>query len=303
MAQKNAAPVELSELYHRAWDACTELWPLFLIRIGFLFVNFFLIALCLFIGFWPLVQALMAHAGELSGGNARAFFQSFDWMSYFTDWGSLGLMALVVALYVTAVSFFLAFFDGALYSQMNRFQKNGEGFSIKIFFADGLRYTLPMMGLQVAWILVFLVLLLGIFLTGMLGALIFNFLPWWIGTLLAVPAGVVGFLVFMGLMTAGLLAGAYLVDGHGIWESVGGSIGQVWRDKGHTLWAILLIIAVTCVFYVAFNVVFTGLSFIPFFGFLFILVKVAVNSVLTIGFSIYAASLAVTLQLEAKAAR
>ncbi len=303
MARKTAAPAELSDLYHRAWDACAALWPLFLIRIGFLFVNFFLIVLCLFIGFWPLVQALIGHADELTSGNARSFFQNFDWMSYFTDWGSLGMMALVVAFYITAVSFFMALFDGALYSQMNRFQKDGENFSLKVFFSEGLRYTLPMMGLQVAWILVFFGFLLGVLLVFGLGALVFNFLPWWIGGTLAVPAGVVGLLFFLGFAVAGLLAGAYLVDGHGIWASVGESIAQVWRDKGRTLWTVLLIILVACVFYIAFNVVFTGLSFIPLLGILFTLVKAAVNSILTIGFSLYAASLAVTLQLEAKAAR
>ena len=222
-------------------------------------------------------------------------------MTYFSNWNSLALMALVAALYITLVSFFLAFFDGALYSQMNRHQKNGETFSLKRFFEDGIRYTLPMMGLQWAWLLVFFGLLIGASMLGVLVVFFFKAL-WFLGILLAIPLGLLLFVFLMMLLTAAMLAGAFLVDGHGVWDSVGESLTLVWKKKGRTLGAILLISFGAFVFYISFNVVFTGLSFIPLIGFLFSLVKVVVDSILSIGFSIYIASLSVALQQEAKEA-
>ncbi len=177
MASKSAVPVELSDLYREAWESSTALWPLFIIRVLFLILNLFMIGLGLFIGFWPLIKALFGHWGEVSGGNAKQFIQSFDWMSYFTDWTSLGLMALVVALYITFACFFMAFFDGALYSQMNRYQKDGERFSLKQFFSDGVRYTFPMIGLISAWFLVVIGLMIAMVIVGVLCGLLFNFLP------------------------------------------------------------------------------------------------------------------------------
>lgn len=303
MPRKTVSLPALADVYRGAFESAAALWPIFFIRIGFLILNLLMIALFLLIGFWPILQVLMGHLGDLTYGNFKSVFQEMNFVSYFTDFHTILLVGLMAAFYITCVIFFLAFFYAALCSQINRHQKEGELFSLGRFFSDGFKFTLPMMGLLFIWIFLFLVFAVGFCLVLALGALVFGFLPWWLKILLALPAGSLVFLVSLGLWATSMMSGAYLVDEYGVIGSIKESALKVLSHKGRVVWANLLIFIIYFIFYFAFNAVFSVFGKLPLVGILFLLVEFGVNMVLAIGFNIYMTAVNVVLQLEPKDAK
>jgi hypothetical protein len=299
MSKKAVGLPALADVYHNAMDTSLALWPVFFIRIGFLLLNFLMIGLFLFIGFWPILHSLYEHFDDLTSGQFGTVFEDMHLMSYFTDWHVLIVTAFLVAFYITFISFFFAFFDGALYSQMNRYRKEGETFQVVQFFSEGFKFTLPMMGLQAAWVSLFLGVLAGLTAMAVSSIFLFKFLIV-LGFLMAFPMAILGIFAVIFWFTAAMISGAYLVDGYSVWDSVRESIRKVWAHRARAMWATLLITLVYIVFYMAFNVVFEVFGMIPLIGLLFLMFKAVVNTVLTIGFNIYMTALAVILQLEPK---
>ena len=298
MPKKPAVLTPLSELYRKAFDSCAALWPIFILRVIFLFLNLSLFILGLVICCWPLLQELMGHWDEFNQNNLKSVMSEINWTNYFGDFKMLILIALFAAFYITFVCFFLAFFDAAVYSQMNRFQKNREVFSWKSFFQCGIKKMIPMVGLQCAWLLVALGVLFVLCLLGVLGVFIAKLLTWWVALLLAFPTGLIAVLAAMVLFTALTLSAAYLVDGHGIGDSIKKGISLAVQNKGRAMGAVLLLSLIYVIFFLAFTGVFTVLSMVPVIGILFGIIKFLVTSLLAIGINIYMSSLSVTLQLE-----
>lgn len=160
-----------------------------------------------------------------------------------------------------------------------------------------------MVGLKCAWILVALGMVFVLGFVGVLGGFIAKFLPWWIGLLLAFPAGLIIVFFSVVILTALSLSAAFLVDGHGIWDSIKSGIDRAAQHKGRAMWAVLLLGLVYMIFLFAFTGVFTVLAMIPLIGILFGIVKFFVTSLLAIGINIYMSSLSVAIQLEPKETR
>ncbi|HTA76919.1 MAG TPA: hypothetical protein VK791_07170 [bacterium] len=302
MPKKITELTPISDLYRTAFDCCSALWPIFILRIAFLFLNLMFLFLGLTFCCWPFLQLIFGHWDDLQNGNVKSFMSDINWSSYFGDFKILIFVGLFAAFYLTFVCFFLAFFDAAVYCQMNENQKNGTDFSWGLFFEGGVKKMIPMVGLQCTWFLLFLGGVFGVCLLGGLGVLISKVIGWF-ALLLAVPAGL-GLIVLMVIVgTATSLSGAYLVDGNGIWESVQLSIEKAVDHKGRAIVAVLLLGLIYFVFFISFTVVFAVLVKIPLIGILFAVLKFLVTSILAIGFNIYMTSLNVTLQLEPKVSR
>jgi hypothetical protein len=302
MPKKITELTPLSELYRTAFDCCGALWPIFILRVAFLFFNLTFLFLGLALFFWPFLQFLFNHWSDLQNGNVQGIFSEINWSSYFGDFKILIIIGLFVAFYLTFVCFFLAFFDAAVYSQMNENQKKGKAFSWGSFFEGGVKKMIPMVGLQCAWFLLVLGGIFGVCLLGLLGALIGKVIGWF-ALLLAIPAGLGLMVVMVILGTAASLSGAYLVDGNGIWESVQLSIEKAMEHQGRAIGAVMLLGLIYFVFFISFTVVFAVLVKIPLIGILFAGLKFLVTSILAIGFNIYMTSLNVALQLEPKVSR
>jgi hypothetical protein len=251
----------------------------------------------------PLFKNVYDHWDDLGEGNVKSFMGEIDWMSYFGDFHNLIMAALLTAIGITLGGFFWAFFDAAVYSELNRNQKTGQIFSLKSFFERGIQKMIPMVGLKFAWLLIALVVVFILCFVGVLGVFIVKWLPWWIGLLLAFPAGLIGVLILMVLLTALILSAAFLVDGHGIWDSIKAGIDRAVQHKGRAMWAVLLLGLIYMIFLLAFTGVFTVLAMIPLIGILFGVVKFLVTSVLAVGINIYMSSLSVAIQLEPKEVR
>ena len=303
MPKKPVVLAPLSDLYRTAFNSCVALWPGFILRIVFLFFNLSLFVLGLMICCWPFFQELMSRWGELDQSNFKNVMSEINWTNYFGDFKMLILIALFVAFYVSFVCFFLAFFDAAVYSQLNRHQKEGETFSWKLFFQCGIKRMIPMVGLQCAWLLVALAVVFAFCLLGVLGFFIAKLLPWWTGLLLAFPTGLTAVLIMIILFTAFTLSAAYLVDGHAIADSIKKGIGLAVQNKGRAMGALLLLGLIYMIFFLAFTAVFAVLAMIPVIGILFGIIKFLVTSLLAIGINIYMSSLSVTLQLEPNESR
>jgi hypothetical protein len=303
MPKKTEVLASLPVVYRKAFDACVALWPIFFLRVGFLFLNLVFIVLVLAVCCWPFLQLILGHWSDFSTGNVKNLMDEVNWMSYFSDFKVLIPAALTAAFYLAFVSFFLAFFAAAVYSQMNRHQKDGSPFSWKSFFDGGIQKMIPMVGLQCAWLLVVLGGFVILCFLGVLGVFIAKLMSWWIIVLLALPAGLAGVFILMVFVTAAMLSGAYLVDGHGIWDSVKESVSKALQHKGRAMGAMLLLSLIYMIFLIAFTVVFSVLAMIPVIGILFGIFKFLVTSVMAIGFNIYMTSLGVAFQLEPKEPR
>jgi hypothetical protein len=303
MSKKKVILSPLSDLYRTAFDSCAAMWPVFFIRVIFLFLNFTFFFLGLAICCWPFLQMLISHRDDFSSNNYKNLINDINWTSYFGDLKMLLVVGLFAALYITCVIFFLAFFDAAIYSLMNRHQKNGLSFSWKAFFDGGIKKMIPLVGLQCTWILMFLGSVFAFCFIAVLGVFTAKLLPWWISVLLALPAGLAVVIAFVVLVTAGTLSAAYVIDDYGILDSIKEGFVKAVQNRGRAIWACLLVIFIYLIFFSAFSVVFDVFSKFPLIGILFALFKILVTSVLAIGFNIYMTSLSVALQLEPDTSR
>jgi hypothetical protein len=303
MPKKPAVLAPLSELYQTALNSCFAVWPILLIRVVYLFLCLMFVLGGTLICFMPLFRNVFDRWNDLGEGNLKSWMSEIDWMSYFGDFHNLLMAALLTAIGITLGGFFWAFFDAAVYSEIHRNQKTGKVFSLRSFFEGGIQKMIPMVGLKCAWILVALGMVFVLSFIGVLGAFIGKFLPWWIDLLLALPAGLIMVFISVVILTALSLSAAFLVDGHGIWDSIKAGIDRAVQHKGRAMWAVLLLGLAYMIFFLAFTGVFTVLAMIPLIGILFGIFKFFVTSILAIGINIYMSSLSVAIQLEPKEVR
>jgi hypothetical protein len=262
-------------------------------------VNLCAFLFCLFLGFWPLVQDLVA-GFESSPDNFANFVQSYNWTAFFSDLHWVGIAVGLFLLYMTWWSLLAALFDGAVYSQVSEHQKKESGFSFEGFFKAGFRYMLPMLGMQCCWLLIFLgAFLLGTIAAVVIGAL-FNLLgmPTWVIVLLCIPMGFAAILLLIYLGVSIAMTGAYLVDGKGVFDSIKSALLKTKENTGRVLWAFLLTFLIYAVISMASQGILDAFSHVPAIGFLFSLINLLVSLTLSMAFSVFGPALAVTLQLE-----
>jgi hypothetical protein len=296
--RKTAELPAFSDLFKISLNASMALWQLFFIRALFLISNFIFFGVCLVISCFPLVKFFIGHMDDLTNGNVKALIQQSDFLSYFGDWHSWLVLVALFALYITLAIFFFAFYDSGVYSQLRFHQKNGAPFNLKQFLSDGLKFTLPMLGLQATCFIAFISYFLVAGVLGVVVAVIFHFLPWWLGIWAAFPAGLLFVAGLMALFTGGGLAGVYLVNGDFFVEAFKKGIRQSLKHKGRAVWVVFGVCLAYLLLYIACNAVFSVFGLIPLIGFFFKVFLFLVNTVLTIGLNIYLDSLCVAIVLE-----
>ncbi len=299
---KSQSYLALSESYRVAWESCVALWPILVLRFIYLILNAIAFIFCLFIGFWPLIQALWN--GFKSGPeNFEGFARDFNWSGYFMDLHWVVIAVGLFLLFITWWSFLASLFDGAVYRQLSEHQKNGTDFSLPGFFKSGLRYMFSMMGVQLCWGLIFIgvsgaggmIALIAAVLLKLLG------LSWWIMILLSIPAALISILLCLYLGVSASITGAYLVNDHGIFDSIKSALIKCKENGGRVIWIFLLAFIIYFVFSLASSAVLSALAHIPWVGWVFSLIDLIVGLILGLGVSIYVPSLAVAFQLEEKA--
>jgi hypothetical protein len=300
MPKKPVALASFLDLYRTAFDSCVALWPILIIRIFYLFFNLIFLLSGIFICFMPLLKNIFDHANDLYPNNIKEFMDEIDWMNYFGDFHNLIMVALISAIGISVGCFFWAFFDAAVYSQINLYQKNGSAFSLGSFFNGGIKKMIPMIGLMSTWLLIALGFIFGFGFMIVFGVFLFKFSSWWINCLLVIPVVLISILVLALLITGAILSAAYLVDGQGVWDSVKAGVLKAAQHNGRAMWASILIILIYTIFITAFSVVFDVFSKLPFVGILFEVFELITTSVLAIAYGVYMSALSVALQLELK---
>ncbi len=293
----------LSDVYRTAWESCVALWPVFFVRLVFVILNIGAFVLCLFLACWPLIQGLINSYRNSSSSTFQKFIQSFkpaDFSQFMPD--AQGIL-LAIGLGILFVIWWLilgAWFNGGLLARFSDYQKNGTPFSLVEFIKDGLRFLLPMIGLLILWFVIYIVSCVAGCLLFVMASILLKALsiPWWVGLCMAVPGGVVGLVLFMGLVVFGVLATAYLVDGKGIFKALGRAGQKCFEDYGRVVWAFLLFWAFYFIFAIAFKVVATIFSSLPYVGFLFSIADFLFSIFLSVAISVYMSALAVTFSLE-----
>jgi len=299
-SRKTAELPTFSNLLKTSLDASITLWQLFFIRALFIISNCIFFGVCLVISCFPLVKFFIGHMDDLTNGNAKDLIQRTDFLSYFSDWHSWVVLVALFSLYITLAVFFFAFYDSGVYSQLRLHQKKGVFFNLKQFLGDGLKFTMPMLGLQATCFITFIsyFLIAGIF--GLIVAVVFHFLPWWLGVLAAFPAGVLFIAGLAVLFTGAGLAGVYLVEGEFFFEAFKKGVRKSLEHKGRAIWVIFGVCLIYALFYIACNAVFSVFGLMPLIGFLFKTLLFFINLIMTIGLNIYLDSLCVAIVLEPK---
>lgn len=299
--QKPSPP--LSEVYRTAWESCVALWPLFIVRLVFLVLNIGALVLCLFLACWPFIRGLMTSYRNSGESTVEKFIQNLnpaDLAQYFPDIQTI-LMAIGLGLlYITWWSFLAALFDGAVYSRLRDNQLNQSLFSLPEFFKDGLKYMMPMLGLQVAWFAIFMGVLFILFMVGLIAVVLLNvmnisplfiFLP-------GIPAGFAALVLLVAIGGYGVVSGAYLVEDKGVLSALKRSFEKCVAGHGRVIWGILLVWVIYFVFSIAFQGVMTLFGAIPIIGLLFTAVEFIINIALSIAIWVYMPALAVVFSLE-----
>src|SRR6185503_6519066 len=111
MAKAKTYP-ELSETYRTAWESSVALWPLFILRFIYLFLNIAAFIICLCIGFWPLIQGLWSGFTESGMESFEGFAKSFNWASYFTDFHWIVIAVGLFVLFATWWTLIASLFNG-----------------------------------------------------------------------------------------------------------------------------------------------------------------------------------------------
>jgi hypothetical protein len=195
-----------SDCFSSAWSNCFSLWPLFLVQLGFVILQYVTLFFCAFLLVGPFLEkdwSLMEEGFKdpknfdwtLVGADAAAYFINANWILIF-----LG----VIILYLLWWSLLSALSDGGVYRAFWGHLQNAEKFSLKEFFKNGAKFLLPILFLQMLLFMISIIFfalaaILIVIGTVVLGVL-FAHSPLIIGIslfLIGVPFFIIGFLFLM----------------------------------------------------------------------------------------------------------
>lgn len=218
-----------SDCYDSAWKSCSALWPVFLIQLVFLILQYAVFFLLVFILAGPFIEKNWDFIGEgLKNPNgydwsglgslAEGYFWNLDWI----------LLALGAGtLYMLWWSLLSAFSNGGIYRAFWRNLEKGSAFSWNGFLKDGANFLLRFLFLQTLLMAVTFVLFMGFLLFVSIGAFLAGFL--------FAHSAVIGFLLFLGAIPLGLSLFLLLL---GFWAYVFLWMGEMTREKSEGLgWA------------------------------------------------------------------
>lgn len=297
------------DIYSWVWKSCQNLWPLYLVQLLFLILQYATLFICLAVLFGP----FFAHnLDQLEAGFKDP--RNYDWspvassfLDSFTNPGWIAIAVGLVLLYLTWWSLLSAMADGGVYRTFWNYFEKGEAFDWGVFFKAAFHWMVPMLWLQFylsLWffgaVLVWLVIIgVGI---GILALANFNV---WLGIVLGVVLGIPSFLFWfvfgMGFTVFTFLAKAFLTKGLPPQEAVRVAFAKArvdhWRVGLGLLVAFLIYMGVSVFLRMGLQI----LTMIPILGALFSLVDMVVGIGLVILMAVYMAGLSVAyLQDEAK---
>ena len=295
-------PPPLSEVYQRAWKSCVDLWPLFVLRFVFLVLNFGAMILCILLVFGSLILNLFKGLRGLGPNEVQDYIKNFDFSGFVHDPGWLVSAVGIFFLYFVWWMLLENLFSAGLYRRLWDHQKNGVGFRLGQFFADGIQYFLPMLGLCLLLIFSNLFILAFLLVAAIVLGILFKALGIiWLGILLMIP----GFFFFMFLMLAIItiwyLANAYVMEGFGVFGSFKRGFLKCKENMGRVIWGLLVVWIGYFMVSFSSQVILGLFSHAPLIGLLFLFLEMCVNLSLAVLIWVFVPSLAVVFLLEPEA--
>jgi|GEM_PF-4735086 len=306
--KKAYPPSSLLDVYSWVGKSTLSLWPLLIVKLLFLILQYVALFFCLVLLLGPFFSR---NSSKLMEGLSNP--KNYDWSPVLSDWSStltdpgwIVIGMAVLFLYVTWWCLLSAVEDGGVYGTFWDFFIEGRLFSWKVFFEKGFHFVFPMIWLQLylsLWFLaVFMVwVIVALVAVGIMALTGFNMaFGIALGLMLGIPA-VIFWIVFalcFGVFT--FLSKAYLTQGKQAGEAVRLAFAKFkangWKVGIGLLVAFITYIAVS----VGFRMVLGLFSLIPFIGLLFSLLDMLVGCVLALFIMIYLSGLSVAyLQDEA----
>jgi hypothetical protein len=296
---KERALLPFPEVCRSVWGDCLARWPLFLVQLALLVLQYATLFLCVVILVLPHLKDLggaMEWLTDPTAGDPERFLEEL--LSRVMGSGVLVTFLVLAFLYSTWWLLLTAFSDGGMFRCFLKQRKGGGVFALGEFMRDGAELLAPMLLLQFFFFLLFLAWSLPFLGLGLLGTwaltlLAENPIAILLGVLLAIPYLLCFLGSFVLFLAYTFMARAYVADGSGAWEALGASFDAC-RSAGWRAWkglsiTFLLYLVLAMIFSVFFGV----LSLIPILGVLFDLADILVGTVLYLSFMVFTPALAV----------
>jgi len=302
MAKERVLPSFL-EVCRTAWDECSALWPLFLVMLSVLILQYATLFLCVLLLCLPFLHQLGRVFSEDPSAPADMGLLLEQIGREWVDPSRVLPLLGILLLYATWWSLLSAVADGGVFAAFWRRKRKGEGFSLSLFFKDGLRLFVPMVLLDLCLFLLGFGCCLPLVLGGALlvlgvtsasqTALLLT------GLLVGLPLILLGILLLILFVGFNFTATACVARGSSAWvglqEAWTASRADGWRSlKGNVLILLIYIILSGGV-----SLVLNGLSLLPFVGWIFTLVDYLTAAAFTAGYMVFAPALAVHYLAEA----
>jgi len=296
---KAKALLPFPELCRSVWDACWTRWPLFLVQLALLILQYATLFLCVVILVLPHLKDLggaLEWLSDPASVDPERFIGEF--LARVMDSGLLITFLVLAFLYSTWWLLLTAFSDGGMF---RCFLEQGKGrgvFALGQFMRDGAELLGPMLLLQSLLFLLFLAWSLPFLGLGLLGGwvlplLIENPVVILLGVLLIIPYLLCFFGSFVLFLAYTFLARAYVADGSGAWAALGRSFETFRSSRGRPWKGLSIMILLYLVLTVAFGLFFDVLGMVPILGVLFDLMDLLIGTVLFLVFMVFTPGMAV----------
>ncbi|HUO58882.1 MAG TPA: hypothetical protein VMV05_11965 [bacterium] len=292
----------LGDIYQQAWESCSDLWPLFVLRFIFMLLNIGAMILCLILVFGSLILSLFKGLQDMRPNDVQDYFKNFDFSGFAHDPGWLVSAVGIFALYMIWWLLLENLFNAGLYRRLWDRQKNGADFNLRQFFVDGIQYFLPMLGLYLLLIFSFFFVMFCLFVGAIAFGILFKAMGIiWLGILLMIPGFFLFLLLMATLAATWYMANAYVMEGFGVMDSFRRAFLKCKENTGRVLWGILVVFIGYFILSFSFQLIMGLFSHVPLIGALFLLFEMFVNFVLAVMIWVFIPAVAVTFLLEKEA--
>ncbi len=307
--EKTEVSSPMFDIYSWVAKACLKLWPLCLVQLLFLILQYATLFTCLALLFGPFAARNLDRITE-----GLSHPQDYDWTPVISDWAStfsdpgwLAIAAGLLLLYITWWCVLSALSDGGVFRTFWDYFQNGRPFSWGSFFWEAIHWMIPMLWLEFflsLWafgaFLVWLVVVLVV--TGILALTGFN--VWMVvlaGVLLGLPSILIWILFSLAFAVFSFLCKACLTQGMTAREAIHRAFLKFKADRWRVGLGLLVAFLVYLGVSIFLRVVLKLFSLIPFAGIFFSLLDLALGIGLTLFMVVYISGLAVGyLQDEAR---
>ncbi len=295
MAKEKIYPPH-SDCFSSAWRTCFSLWPLFLVQLGFVLLQYVTLFFCLFLLVGPFLEKDWSQMAEgfkdpknfdwtSVGADAAAYFINANWILIF-----LG----VVTLYLLWWSLLSALSDGGVYKVFWESFRNDEKFSLREFFKNGAKFLLPILFLQTLLCIVslffFVTAIIAIFVGAFVMGILFthSIVMGILLSIVGIPVAIMAVLLLIAFGAYIFLWKAEITRTKDAWSGLSGASRIAWdsmwkagRNFRENRWRIGIGLTVAFLVYVVMSFVlrfFLGLmGHLPYIGILFDLADLVVG--------------------------